>query len=651
VISSLEVGGTFRVIDAASGPLKEIAAQLKAIQAAMDKVKGSLVELAESKFPGLTRRIGTLAERMDALAGSAQKGADSIDRAFSSTDAAIGTTIGRVQQLKAELASLNAPALLGGGGGGGGGRRWGGAARGHGGGGFSAHESLGPVSFRGHGDGTVAGAVGAFSVWEALKANADLQQVQANLAASGVSPGEISRATSFAYGFSDYGLSAREVLQSINEIRNPLNKGATADSGVEDAMRHMPTLSAAANVLRAQGGRNGGNTAIELYGLVKSAEFRNAISDNDFDKAINSMVKADVATGGIVTPRTFLQMSQMLKGALPGLSDQYLYTIMPELAQEFRGQQAGTAAASLYQQLVAGQMRTKGVNLLSSLGLVDRTKVEYDTTGRIKAANPGFFTDETVFKANPKQGIADIITAMTLGYQYQRLQRGAQGIDNTLDIGPVSKNLMDNNPFTQWSQFTSSLTNFLALSGGELMPSATSALKNLTATLQALIDLFSGKGASWSLLTGSGASAGGWFGSAQGWLADHGLHLGSLLGLGGGGGSSGGGGASGPLTYTGARTSLADAVANLSGRGENDPLVHKWIEETGGHVSFNEWCADFVNATLAHQGIRGTGSSAAASFLGFGTHESLADARPGDIMVARDGLKWTRAAGPPDLGS
>ena len=99
----------------------------------------------------------------------------------------------------------------------------------------------------------------------------------------------------------------------------------------------MDTLASAANALKAQGGSNGGDTAKELYDLVKSAEFRNAIGDKDFDKSIKSMVAADVATGGIVTPRTFLQMSQMLKGALPGLSDDYLYKIMPELAQELRG--------------------------------------------------------------------------------------------------------------------------------------------------------------------------------------------------------------------------------------------------------------------------------------------------------------------------
>jgi hypothetical protein len=223
MISSLEVGAVFKLQDLASAQLKEIAGQLRVVDEALAKVKGGLVDLAESRFPGLTRSLGTLAQRMDSLAGSAQKGVEGIDKAFASTDAAIGTTISRVQALKAELASLNAPALGGGSGGaGGGGRRWGGAARGH----FSAHESLGPVGFRAHGYGMVAGAAGAFSIWEALKASADLQQVQANLQASGVSPREIARATSFAYDIGGkYGLTVTDVLQSINEVRNPSTRG------------------------------------------------------------------------------------------------------------------------------------------------------------------------------------------------------------------------------------------------------------------------------------------------------------------------------------------------------------------------------------------------------------------------------------------
>jgi hypothetical protein len=184
----------------------------------------------------------------------------------------------------------------------------------------------------------VAGAVAGWSVWEALKASADLQQVQENLKAGGVSVAEIEKATKQAYDIGQkFGLTARDVLRGVNEIRNPLNKGTTANEGVDDALRDMNTFEAAV-VLKAQGGKGGDDAAKELYDLVKSAEFRNAIGDKQFDKAIDAMVKSDVATGGIVTPRTFLQMSQMLKSALPGLSDDYLYKIMPELTQEFKGQ-------------------------------------------------------------------------------------------------------------------------------------------------------------------------------------------------------------------------------------------------------------------------------------------------------------------------
>ncbi len=257
----------------------------------------------------------------------------------------------------------------------------------------------------------------------------------------------------------------------------------------------------------------------ELYDFVKSAEFRNAIGDKDFDKAVGSMVSADVATGGIVTPRTFLQMSQMLKGALPGLSDDYLYKIMPELSQEFGGARAGTAATSLYQQLIAGQMRTTGIKLLDDLGMVDESKADFDKNGRIVRMRPGAYKDSDTFKSDPLKGMADLIAAMkahgittegaqrdeltmmfgnrnaaqmamTLGYQFPRLQRGAQGIENTWPLGSSSDELLKNNPYDQWSKFTSSLTNLGAELGTDLMPAAIDAAHGLTTIAQSLASVF-----------------------------------------------------------------------------------------------------------------------------------------------------------------
>ena len=525
MIEAGAVGAVFIIKDLASPVLKALMDQFNSLQLSIDKTK---LALAEMKFPpGLNRSINDMDKAILGVATSAETMGVKASAGFAKIDESVAVTQGRVAALKAEMMSLNAgvgrvgasglPALPGGPSG----------LRGrssHGSGSAALHSSMsaGPVGMR-SGDGEmIAGAVTAFTIWESLKASADLQQVQENLKAGGVSNAEIEKATQQAFVIGQkYGLTARDVLQGLNEIRNPLNKGTTADEGVEDALRHYDTLAQAAVVLKGQGGKGGTNVARDIYDLVKSAEFRNAIGDKDFDKAINSMVKADVATGGIVTPRAWLQASQMLKGALPGLSDDYLYKIMPELMQEFGGARAGTASASLYQQIIAGQMRTTGLKLLEGIHTLDNNKVEFDTNGRVVRMKPGAYEDSATFKADPLKGIANLIEkmkaqgitaegdqrdyfaqifgnrnaaqmALTLGYQYARLERGAQGIENTKDIGPTSADLLNNNPYTQWDKFTSAATNAGAALGGNLMPGATDALNKLTAVTNDVGAMFRG---------------------------------------------------------------------------------------------------------------------------------------------------------------
>ena len=375
MISSLEVGGVFKIIDEASPTLIKISDALKEMQGLVDRTKESFKLLSQSTFGGLAGRIDELAGSLGkveksstGIAGNLDKAMGSVAGSMTSVSDSIGTLTSRIAALNTELANTErtaartAEVAAAGGGSGLTGLRARGTGGSHGGGSGGLHGRAMHAGPLGLGGGDIAAAGGLWSAYEALKAAADLQEVQENLKISGVSPAEIQKATREAYSIgAQYGLTATSVLQGINEIRNPLNKGKTADEGVEDALRHADTLARAAVVLRDQGKDRNGDVGRELYDLVKSAEFRNAIGDKDFDKAVGSMVSADVATGGIVTPRTFLQMSQMLKGALPGLSDDYLYKIMPELSQEFGGARAGTAATSLYQQLIAGQMRTTGL--------------------------------------------------------------------------------------------------------------------------------------------------------------------------------------------------------------------------------------------------------------------------------------------------
>ena len=126
---------------------------------------------------------------------------------------------------------------------------------------------------------------------------------------------------------------------------------------------------------------------------------------------------------------------------------------------------------------------------------------------------------------------------MTLGYQFPRLQRGAQGIENTWPLGSSSDELLNKNPYDQLSKLTSSFTNLGAELGSDLMPAAIDAAHGLTTIAQSLASVFKafpllgalaqsgfslggkaadaaadiGKhtslGALWNWITGSGASA------------------------------------------------------------------------------------------------------------------------------------------------
>jgi hypothetical protein len=545
MLSAGEVGAVFVIKDEASAVLKRLMDQFNALEAKIDQVKIAFKELT---FPtGLNRSIGNMEKALAGVGTQAERTAALTKEGFAAVDTSVARTAEGVAALKAEMIGLGRAgrdirASAAGGGGGTVGPNGLPAPRGGGGHGgragmFQVHERIGPVGIRPHDSEMVAGAVAGFTVWEALKASADLQEVQNNMRGAGVSNAEIDKATKAAYDLGQkYGLTARNILQSINEIRNPLNKGTTADEGVESALGHADMLARMSVALKNRFGGQGEDTAKEIYDLVKSAEFRNSIGDADFDKAMGAMVAANVSTGGIVKPRDWLQVSQKLRGALPGLSDDFLYTIVPELIQEFGGPQAGTAGSSLYQQLVAGSMRTVGVRELQKLGLVNDKKAQFDKNGRIVRMMPGGYLDEDVFKADQMKGMADLVLAMNehgitdigaqrdelstifgnrvaaqlamvLAYQDARLRRGAQGIKDAEDPSIFARQKLQDNPYTQWDKFTSAATNAGAALGANLMPSATAALNNLTATVNGLAQLFSGHGDASSLrsvLFGSG---------------------------------------------------------------------------------------------------------------------------------------------------
>lgn len=85
-------------------------------------------------------------------------------------------------------------------------------------------------------------------------------------------------------------------------------------------------------------------------------------------------------------------------------------------------------------------------------------------------------------------------------------------------------------------------------------------------------------------------------------------------------------------------TSPITTARGYIGAAENDPggrnLLQSLFKQAGQNVDpkMTAWCAAFVNAVLATNGLPGTGSLAAKSFLGYG-QDTTANPKVGDIVV------------------
>jgi uncharacterized protein (TIGR02594 family) len=95
----------------------------------------------------------------------------------------------------------------------------------------------------------------------------------------------------------------------------------------------------------------------------------------------------------------------------------------------------------------------------------------------------------------------------------------------------------------------------------------------------------------------------------------------------------------------GHNTAFLEIAGNYLGLEEwpgakHNPTVVGFFE-TSGHdwVKDDEtpWCAAFVGAVLAEAGVSGTGKLNARSYLDWGSHVSLKDAEPGDVVILSRG--------------
>lgn len=87
---------------------------------------------------------------------------------------------------------------------------------------------------------------------------------------------------------------------------------------------------------------------------------------------------------------------------------------------------------------------------------------------------------------------------------------------------------------------------------------------------------------------------------------------------------------------TGSGASVIENASSMLGatKGKDNSQIAAYLKHAGFKWNGEAWCAEFVNASLAKSGLKGTGSAAAASFLKWGSEvDRSSGVRPGDVAL------------------
>lgn len=217
---------------------------------------------------------------------------------------------------------------------------------------------------------------------------------------------------------------------------------------VDEALKFLPiSLKYRANMGTLYGDQYGptevtrqiSNTfkALETLGIdrptgPKDATGQPTFSDQDrarMEQYFNIIAKATAATGGEVNPNEFRLFTKYSRLAGPGLTPEGLAKVLP-VVQQMGGASTGTAMMTLYSNMVGGRIPSHKLQYWDELGLLDKSKVEFNEQGKLKRLRPGAIPIAEGLGRDPV-AVADKFSAVL----------ASKGID-VKDYDQVNKQLM-----------------------------------------------------------------------------------------------------------------------------------------------------------------------------------------------------------------
>ena len=234
--------------------------------------------------------------------------------------------------------------------------------------------------------------------------------------AAGMTQKDIAEATTAAWTTSHQVMtsSAAENLKAIRELRSVL--GA---NNMGEAYGILPTVQRTKAVLESLTGKEQDGVAFDM---IKAIELSTPglMTQAVMQRKADLMAQSIMGMGGTINPSDFHMTEKAAKTAAFGLSDEFLYRLMPTLMQEVKtktggSQSAGTALMTGYRAVVQGVIRKASMPAWEAMGLLSAGDVVRNATGSMQV-RPGGIKDSQLFQQNPYQWANEILAPAIASY-------------------------------------------------------------------------------------------------------------------------------------------------------------------------------------------------------------------------------------------
>lgn len=373
----------------------------------------------------------------------------------------------------------------------------------------------------------IGGIVALRGMWGLVEAGNKLVHQQALLRIAGAQNAEIAQATARAWETVRMvpGTNVAETLKVYGELRSQF-------TNLQDPLKFLPNFQELGVVMETVTRKPAGHAlqdamrAMDMRGQIfremRDAQGRvvrdpsgHAKHETDPERLIREldlMTQAIINSHGLVTPRTFLNFMQQAGPAGSRMSPEAFYGFMPTAMQTMGGHRAGTSAAALFQQMIAGQMTQRTANEMISYGLLDQKKVKVRRGGHVTVEEGGlrdfqgfmnnpFTWFNTVFRdalrAKGKDDPEHLALALSRLLGRQTSQREAHEFMNNapqferdfhmrreaMKSGDAVKSLAEIDPTLKMKAFHTAWENLITALGVPMVDSATNLIGRLTRVL------------------------------------------------------------------------------------------------------------------------------------------------------------------------